>query len=270
MRIGILGCGFIGTTIAGAIDHMEGVLSIELFDIDYDRAAKLSSRIKGSNVHSPEDLEDFIESSDLVVEAASQEAVIEVGPDVVSKGKDLMILSVGALVDDKLWNDMRSNALKTGSKILIPSGAIAGIDGIISGSIADIESVTLTVRKPPSGLSLPSSLKHLSNELSDANGPVTLFDGSAREAVAIFPKNVNVAATIALSGIGFDKTKVRVLADPRVTRNQHEVVVRGRFGEMSIKMLNQPSTTNPRTSYMAPLSAIASIKKLLTGIYIGN
>jgi aspartate dehydrogenase len=249
---------------------MEGVGSINLYDLDYDSTVKLSSKLGRSRVFSPEELDDLIEESDIIVEAASQEAVKEIALKVVSRGKDLMILSVGALVDDELWNDIKQKARENSSRVLVPSGAISGIDGITSASIADIESVVLTVRKPPSGLSLPSSLKHLSKDLSDPKEPVVLFEGTAREAVKIFPKNVNVAATLALAGIGFDRTEVKILADPKVTRNQHQVEVRGRFGEMTIQMLNHPSTTNPRTSYLAPLSAIASLKKLLKGIYIGN
>lgn len=270
MRIGILGCGFIGTTIAGAIQDMEEVEAIPLFDMDHDRTVDLSHKIRKAEVYGPEDIDKFIDASDLVVESASQQSVSTHVGEVVSRGKDAMILSVGALVDDELWEDLKAKARKNGCSIHVPSGAIAGIDGITSGSIADIDHVTLTVRKPPKGLSLPTNLLHLRDEILSAKGPVTLFEGSAREAVAIFPKNVNVAATIALAGIGFDRTKVKILADPAVTRNQHEVHVRGRFGEMVIKMFNQPSTTNPRTSYMAPLSAIASIRKILSGVNIGN
>jgi aspartate dehydrogenase len=270
VNIGILGCGFIGTTIAGAIHDMDGVESVPLFDTDYDATLKLASRIGNAEMFSPDEIDGFINASDLVVEAASQEVVKKIVPEVISRGKDAMILSVGALVDDDLWEGLKGEARRKGCSILIPSGAIAGIDGITSASIADIDHVTLTVRKPPAGLSLPPSLKHLSTEIKEAKEPVILFEGSAREAVTMFPKNVNVAATLAIAGVGFDRTKVRILADPSVSRNRHEVDVRGRFGEMRISMLNHPSTTNPRTSYLAPLSAIASIKKLLSGVHIGN
>jgi aspartate dehydrogenase len=270
LRVGILGCGFIGTTIAGSLQDMEGVESIPLYDRDYDITAELAGKIRNAAVFSPDEMDGFIESSDIIVEAASQEAVREVLPQVVSMGKDVMILSVGALVDDELWDLIKKTARKMKCRVLIPSGAIAGMDGINSGSIADIDCITLTVRKPPSGLSLPRELSHLSDHIKTSKGPVPIFEGSAREAVSLFPKNVNVAATISLAGIGFDRTKVKVIADPTVTRNQHQVEVRGRFGEMRIRMFNQPSTTNPRTSYMAPLSAIATLKKLITGIHIGN
>jgi aspartate dehydrogenase len=181
-----------------------------------------------------------------------------------------MILSVGALVNDTLWNEISRLARERKVRVFIPSGAVAGVDGIGSASIAEIESITLTVTKPPEGLSIDPSLHGKARDLKDHSVPVVLFEGLAREAVAKFPKNVNVAAAISLAGIGFDRTRVKVVADPSVTRNQHRVEVKGRFGEMTVLMQNLPSTTNPRTSYLAPLSAISTVRKVLTGIYIGN
>ena len=270
MRIGILGCGFIGKTIGGALDQMELVDEIHCIDKEYDSLVETASRLDKATIHRMEDLDRFIESSDLVVEAASQQAVKDISPRIVDSGKDMMILSVGALVDDELWNGLRKVARERGCRLFVPSGAIAGIDGITSGSMADIDCVTLTVTKPPRGLSLPKSIHDRISNLAKLQEPMTVFDGSAREAVTLFPKNVNVAATIALSGIGFDRTRVKVIADPKVDRNMHRVEVRGRFGEMVVKMINLPSDTNPRTSYMAPLSAISSIRKIIEGVYIGN
>ncbi|MGA1822080.1 MAG: aspartate dehydrogenase [Thermoplasmatota archaeon] len=270
MKIGIIGCGFIGTTIGAAMQQMDGIEEIPAIDTNYDSAVEMGSKLSKVRLYRSEDLEGFIGASDLVIEAASQEAVETIGPHVVENGKDLMILSVGALVDDGLWGRLREAAERTGSRIFIPSGAIAGIDGIFAGSMADIECITLTVTKPPKGLTLPPSMYDRSQELANIGEPITMFDGSAREAVRLFPKNVNVAATIALAGIGFDRTRVKIVADPRVSRNNHKVEVRGRFGEMQVIMFNLPSTTNPRTSYMAPLSAISMIRKIISGVYIGN
>lgn len=270
MKIGIIGCGFIGTTIAGALDLKDEVEEIHLIDLDFENTADLSSKLSKGIAHPIDDMDGFTDASELVVEAASQEAVSSLLPDIVAKDKDIMILSVGALVDDQLWSGLKKTARVNGSRIYIPSGAIAGVDGIYSGSMADIDCITLTVRKPPRGLSLPSSMAHLAGELKNLSEPLTLFEGNAREAVKMFPKNVNVAATIAISGIGFDRTEVKIIADPGVQRNKQMIEVRGRFGEMRIEMKNQPSTTNPRTSYMAPLSAIAVIEKLLSGVFIGN
>ena len=137
-------------------------------------------------------------------------------------------------------------------------------------SEAEIECVTLTVIKHPHGLSLPASLHHLSSKLVQLEKPLVIFEGSAKDAVSMFPKNVNVAAIISLAGIGFERTRVKVVADPNATRNRHKLEVRGRFGEMKVEMMNQPSTTNPRTSYLAPLSAIATITRILKGISFGT
>lgn len=270
MKIGIVGCGFIGTTIGAAMQQMDGIEEIPAVDTNYDSAVEMGSKLAKVKLYRSEDLEGFLGESDLVIEAASQEAVGEIGPLVVERGKDLMILSVGALVDDDLWDTLKNSARRSGSRIYVPSGAIAGIDGIFAGSMADIECVTLTVTKPPKGLTLPPSMYDRSQELANIDEPMIMFDGTAREAVRLFPKNVNVAATIALAGIGFDRTRVKIVADPMVSRNRHKVEVRGRFGEMQVKMFNLPSTTNPRTSYMAPLSAISMIRKIISGVYIGN
>ncbi|MFO8050363.1 MAG: aspartate dehydrogenase [Thermoplasmatota archaeon] len=270
LNIGIIGCGFIGTTIAGAVNLKEEVVSINLIDLDFENAVELSSKLSKGTAYAMDDLEVFLEASDLVIESASQNAVSDLMPGAVEKGKDIMILSVGALVDDDLWNSLKKSAKEHGSRIFIPSGAVSGIDGILSGSMAGIDCVTLTVRKPPGGLSLPSSMRELAGKMKNLNEPLLLFEGTAREAVKMFPKNVNVAATIALAGVGFDRTSVKIIADPAVHRNQQRIEVRGRFGEMRLEMMNQPSTTNPRTSYLAPLSAIAVIEKLISGINIGN
>ena len=270
MRIGILGCGFIGRTIGGSLDQMQGVDRIPCIDSDYDSVVDMASRLEKASIYRLEDMESFVDSSDLVVECASQKAVADYGREIVSKGKDLMILSVGALVNDGLWNGIRNTAKENRCRLFIPSGAISGIDGIFSGSMADIDCVTLTVTKPPKGLSLPKSIHDRISDLAKLKESMTVFDGTAREAVRIFPKNVNVAATIALAGVGFDRTRVKIVADPNVDRNMHRVEVRGRFGEMKIRMINLPSDTNPRTSYMAPLSAISSIRKIIEGVYIGN
>lgn len=270
MRIGIIGCGFIGTTIAGAVDQKDEIESIHLIDLDFENAVELSSKLSKGIAHPMDDLGSFMEASDLIVEAASQDAVSQIVPEVLQNGKDVMIMSVGALVDDELWRSLKETAKKNGCRIFIPSGAVSGIDGIFSGSKADIDCITLTVRKPPVGLSLPSSMSHLAGDMKSLKEPLLLFEGSAREAVKMFPKNVNVAATIALAGVGFDRTHVKIIADPGAQRNHQRIEARGRFGEMDMQMLNQPSTTNPRTSYLAPLSAIAVIEQLLSGIHIGN
>lgn len=270
MRIGIIGCGFIGKTIGATLDTMPEVSEVNLIDKSYEETVNLAPGIKKARIYTIEELSSFIECSDLVIEAASQEAVFQYGHGIVGAGKDLMILSVGALSNDHFWKDITETAQRKRARIFVPSGAVSGIDGIGAAVVAGIDHIVLTVRKPPKGLSLPEELKDLSSSLKTLKEPLVLFEGSARDAVRLFPKNVNVAATIAAAGIGFDRTIVKVIADPVITRNSHTIEVRGRFGDMTVEMSNTPSTSNPRTSYLAPLSALAMIRKIVTGVYIGS
>ncbi|MDG6226079.1 MAG: aspartate dehydrogenase [Candidatus Thermoplasmatota archaeon] len=260
MDIGIIGCGFIGTTIAHYLENMDEIGNIHLIDATDATSMKLASTLKKGESHPIGDIQGFIRSSDLIVEAASQEAVLEYSEMILGSGKDLMVLSVGALADAALWQNMKAAARGSGARIFVPSGAISGLDGIGAASMSGLGSVSLTVRKPPGSLSLGG----------DVPEETVLFEGSAREAVSSYPKNVNVSAAIALSGAGFENTKVRIIADPNVDRNTHTLKVSGRFGEMTIEMSNMPSDTNPRTSYLAPLSALYMIDKIISGIYIGS
>ncbi|HDD60334.1 MAG TPA: aspartate dehydrogenase [Euryarchaeota archaeon] len=270
MRIGILGCGFIGTTIAKTLEGHPKVTAINLFDIDDSKSKGLSLTVEGSRYFPFERWEEFIEESDLVVEAASHRAVETYARETLKRGKDIMILSVGALADDALWEDMKRLAEERGGRIFIPSGAISGIDGIKSASLGRIEEVVLTTIKPPKGLKGSEVLAGMGLNLNKHTSPVTVYEGPAREAVKLFPQNVNVAATLSIAGIGFDKTRVRIVVDPAATTNRHEIYVKGRFGEMHIVLKNVPSMTNPKSSYLAPLSAIATIEKILSGIYVGT
>lgn len=270
MRIGILGCGFIGTTIAKTLERHPKITAINLFDMDDSRSKGLALTVEGARFFPFERWEEFIEESDLVVEAASHQAVETYAKEVLKRGRDLMILSVGALSDDTLWEEMKALAEKKGARIFIPSGAIAGIDGIKSASLGRIEEVVLTTIKPPKGLKGSEVLAKMGLNLNKLIEPVTVYEGPAREAVKLFPQNVNVAATLSIAGIGFDRTRVRVVVDPAATTNRHEIYVKGRFGEMHLVLKNVPSMTNPKSSYLAPLSAIATIEKVLSGVYVGT
>jgi aspartate dehydrogenase len=192
-----------------------------------------------------------------VVEAASQEAVKEHAEKLLERGYNLMIMSVGALVDEGLFHRLKKAAEKSGVKIILPSGAIAGLDGLRSAAVGKIREVTLTTTKPPKGFDM---------ELAEAK---VLYTGDAAEAVRKFPKNVNVAATLSLAGIGFEKTKVKLVADPGVAENRHEISVKGEFGEMDVRVSNLPSPSNPRTSYLAAMSAVAAIRKFKDSVVIG-
>jgi len=258
MRIGLLGCGNIGRILAEAID--EGGVDCSLvavFDQDIQRARNLADSLQGKPRVS-EGFKGLLQDTDLVVEAASQEAVKAYGVKALESGKDLLIMSVGALVDEALFNELTQPINKTGHRIYIPSGAIAGLDGIKAANTKGIDSVELTTRKPPAELGTTTDKERV------------VYDGSAREGIKKFPKNVNVAATLSLAGIGFDKTKLRIIADPDVERNIHEISVKGGFGEFKVRMDNLPSPNNPKTSYLAAMSAIAALKEINSTLRLGT
>jgi len=268
MKIGMIGCGFIGGTIAQTAEEMDGVEKILLFDIDGSRSRVLEGQLKKAEL--VDTVEKLIKGSTLVVEAASQEAVAKYGPQVLESGADLMLLSVGALSREGLLEKLQDLAKKKGANIYIPSGAIAGLDGVKSASMASIEEVTLVTTKPVAGLKGAPVLEEKGIDISGIAEPLVVFDGTAREAVEKFPKNINVAATLSLCGVGLDRTRVKIIADPGASRNKHRICVKGRFGKLTIEVLNQPSMTNPKTSYLAALSAIACLKKIVDRVWIGT
>ncbi len=270
LRIGVIGCGTIGSGICMAID--KGLVKAQLtaiFDRKVEDAEKLREKCQNSMPALMEPAE-MAKHIDLMVECASQEAVYDVVPLALSLGCDVMIMSIGALADDKLLHKIEDLALTNDCRIYLPSGAIAGLDGLRSASMEDIYSVTLTTRKPPRGFAgAPFVLKN-KIDLDSITYPTLLFKGPASQAVKEFPANVNVAATLSVAGIGFDKTEVMIIADPNATRNIHEIRISGVFGDMTTIVENVPSPINPRSSYLAQLSAIATLKKISSPFQIGT
>ncbi len=206
----------------------------------------------------------------VVIEAASQEAVRQYATRVLAENKDLMIMSAGALVSEDLLKEIRELAESKRRKVYLPSGAIVGLDNIKSAAIGRIEEVVLTTRKPPPSFAGAPLVESKKIDLSSLKEPLLLFEGSAREAVKIFPQNVNVSATLSLAGIGPDRTKVRIITDPAIKEITHEIHVKGEFGEIHTKTTNMPFPTNPRTSYIAALSAIATLKKIGESVIVGT
>lgn len=196
---------------------------------------------------------------DLVVELAGQEAVRQHGEAVLASGRDFLPISIGALADDELRGRLRAAAQEHRCRLLLPSGAIGGLDALSSAAVGGLDEVTLTTRKPPDALQTGTERDaSLAEALTE---PVLLFEGSAREAVALYPANVNVAAALSLAGVGFDRTRVRIYADPGVTRNTHEVQARGWFGELRFTIMNIP-TENPKTGRITALSVLKAIANL--------
>lgn len=268
MNIGLIGCGSIGTTIAGAADTMDEISTIYLFDSIPDKAYELKSIIKKGVVS--EDFDTLLDNCSLIIEAGSQQAVREYAIMTLERGIDFMMLSVGALADDALWNNIQI-ARKTGrSNIYLPSGAIAGLDGVTAAAASNITEATLVTRKPPAALRGIKYLFDRGIDVNEVDKETVVFEGSAREAVELFPKNINVSAALSLSGIGFERTKVKIILDPALTRNVHEIHVEGRFGRLTCIIENEPSLTNPKTSYLAALAGVSLLKKVVSGVFIGT
>lgn len=271
--VGLIGCGSIGTVIAEAIDggRVGDVELVAVYDVIREHAERLVSKLSRKPVIS-ESVEGLIKREDikLVVEAASQEAVRQYALKILDEGKDLMVMSTGALLDDKLYKQILDSAKKRGRKVYVPSGAIVGLDNIKSAALARIYEVTLTTRKPPSSFEGAPFIKNRKIDLNAIKEPTLLYEGTAREAVKLFPRNVNVAASLSLAGVGPDKTKVKIIADPGIKEIIHEIHVKGEFGELETRTINRPFPSNPQTSYIAALSAIATLKRIAEKIVIGT
>ncbi len=254
MKLGMIGCGAIGNDVAKAADKMDEIEKIYLYDTNKLASETLCSNIKKGEIKS---VKDFLDDVDVVFEAASQKAVNEYAEMALNSKKDIIIMSIGSLFDDDFKCRLEKLAKKNKCKIYLPSGAVCGIDGVLSASIEEIDEVTLVTTKPPKALG------------KEFDKRTIVFEGSARDAVKKFPKNINVAANLSIAGIGFDKTKVEIVADPVATRNSHKILAHGKFGRLRAVVENMPNPNNPGSSYMASLSAIATLKRLINPIQIG-
>ncbi|MCL2785863.1 MAG: aspartate dehydrogenase [Methanomassiliicoccaceae archaeon] len=267
MRLAIIGCGSIGGELAEAADEMAEVKRIYLTDQRGLAAEALASRLK--KAVAIRSIEPELYHCDLVIEAASQAAAGDLIPKVVGRGVDMMIMSVSALADDDYRKNVYETARNTGARILVPSGAVCGTDGLSSASVGRIDEVELTTTKNPESLLDVPYLKDNGIDISKIDRPTVIYEGTAREAVKLFPKNVNVAATVSIMGIGFDRTKVKIVLDPATRSNSHELIVKGEFGEIVSRTSNVPYLNNQSTSHLAALSAISALKRVIRNDWVG-
>jgi aspartate dehydrogenase len=267
IKVGIIGCGTIGRVIADSILHRfsDKIKLLGVCDVDQEKARRLLGRLKtDARTLSRKEL---IEVCDLIIEAASGSVSYEVAKEALEAGKDVMMMSTGGLLGKP---DLFGLAAEKGAKIYLPSGAVCGLDGVKSAMMANVKSVTLTTRKPPAGLEGAPYIVENNINLKSIDKETVIFEGKAKDAVKGFPKNVNVSATLSLCGLGQDETKVRIITSPEYKSNSHEVEVEGDFGRLKAVTENVPSPNNPKTSYLAALSAIATLKNIISDSVIGN
>ena len=240
-RVGLIGCGAIGTVLAEAIERKLVVCDeLVIFDVDTSKAEKLKNQIKFP-VKITQNIEELLASKpSIIVEAASQQAVREYYNQILAANIDFIIMSTGALLD------LNTNT----PKLHFPSGAIGGLDALSPAALAGIDEITLTSRKPPKALGKTNSQEE------------TVYEGYAEEATRQFPREMNVAATLALT-VKPAKVKVQVVSDPNVVRNTHQIHVKWRYGEMTMEFANDPHPDNPHTSALAAWSAINLLKSQL-------
>lgn len=272
--VGLVGCGTIGTDLALAIESgsIRNARLGALFDAIDGNIKGLRAKLK-TEVRAYHDFDEFIGSKiDIVIEAASQQAVRKFGKLIIESGKDLMVMSVGALTDRRFLAELLDLApLRNGqNRIYIPTGAIAGIDAIRSVRHL-IDSVTLTTTKGPKALAGAPFFATSKVNLDTVTSITEIYKGSAAQAVKLFPANVNVAAVLSLAGIGAERTTVRVLVDPHATTNQHDITATGSFGDIKITVNNVTAPGNPKTSFLAVLSAIECLRSICDeGIRVGS
>lgn len=197
--------------------------------------------------------------TDLMVDCAGHAALAEHGPAILARGIDLISVSAGALADPVLIDRLEAAALAGGARLHLASGAIGALDCLQAARVGGLDKVIYIGRKPPQGWKGSPAEERLDLEHLDA--PTVHFEGSARQASREYPKNANVAAAVAIAGIGFDKTQVRLIADPTETANVHEVRAEGSFGAFTFRIEGRPLPDNPRSSALAAMSVIAAIER---------
>lgn len=273
LRIGIIGCGAIGTSLAKAIDT--GIINkaklVAVYDLEKDVTEKLVKRLE-NKPKSYNEFNTFLTESDadIVIEAASQEAVLLYAEKIISSGKNMMIMSAGALLNEEFLKKITKLAEEYGSYVNVPSGAIGGLDVIKAAKIDGLKKVILTTRKNPESLKDSPYFQNIMKNKNALKKTNVIFEGVANDAVKLFPANVNVSAILSLAGLGGANTLVRIISDPTIKKNIHEVNIEGKFGKMKIILENSRHPSNPKTSYLAVLSAIENLRSISEKIVIGT
>ena len=264
-RVGVGGLGPVGTGLARRIaEGLDGYTLSAVSAKNLDRAATLA-RTLGPDVAVVRAAA-MATHADLIVECAPSAIFREIAHPVLSTGRQLVVLSSGALLDS--W-DLVDTARRAGGQILIPTGALLGLDAVQAAAQGHLRSVRMTTRKPVSSVIGAPFLAGRQDELLAITEPLLLFSGTAREAAAGFPANLNVAVALSLAGLGPDQTSLEVWADPSLDRNTHHIQVESDSADFSMSIANVPSE-NPKTGLITALSVIALLRKLAAPLRVGT
>lgn len=271
LRVALLGGGTIGRLV---LEHGRrgGLRGIEIVGIagrgPTSRGAALAAQF--GLKYAPDRAALLALQPQIVLEAASHEAVREHLVELLRRGVGVVVLSAGALADDALRREAEAAAEVSGAGMYVPSGGIGGLDALKTACLAGVDEASIQIAKPPAAWKGIRYVEEKRFELDGLARPLTLFEGTAREGVPHFPQNVNIAAVLALGGIGLDRTRLKVVADPALTLNTHTIRVRGRSGAFTVVLENVPAPENPKTSWLACYSAIAALDALGSRVRIGT
>lgn len=273
-RLGVIGAGGIAelalTSLVKSLDAPLDHVAILVPERSIERAESLLDRCgpaltRSAAIHSGIAAL-LADRPDTVAECAGHVAVRDHGPAILRAGSDLIVISIGALADDGLHRKLMSAAKTGASRLVLPAGAVGGIDALAAAKLSGLEEVIYTGRKPPKAWKGTPAQKLL--DLDTLSEAATFFEGSARDAAQTYPFNANVAATLAIAGIGLDDTKVRLVADPSVTRNVHEFAVRSGCGDFEVKLEGRPSASNPKTSQLTGYSMARELINRVSAVAI--
>jgi len=269
MRVAVLGGGTIARLM---LEHRAELPGIEFVALAGRSAASrgkaLAAQFGVAYVVGREAL--LAQRPDAVVEAASHEAVREHLVPLLDAGVGVIVLSAGALADDALRQAAERAAERSGALFYVPSGGIGGLDALRTACLAGVDEVSIQVAKPPAAWRGIAFVERLGIDLQKLRESTTLFEGPAREGVPHFPQNVNIAAVLALAGVGMDRTRLKVVADPALSLNTHTIRVSGKSGRFTVVLENVPSPDNPKTSWLACYSALSALRTLGSRVRYGS
>ncbi|MEM7022142.1 MAG: aspartate dehydrogenase [Pseudomonadota bacterium] len=266
LRVAVAGFGAIGGALAQCLDRgMPGLRLSAVSARDHQKArARMSDLSQPVPVLS---LGELAAHAEVVVECAPAAVFRDVAAPAIEAGRIFVPASVGQLLVNE---DLLALAKETGARIIAPTGALLGLDAVRAAAEGTIHSVTMVTRKPPGGLAGAPYLDQNNIVLDGLTAPLKVFDGNAREGARGFPANVNVAAALSLAGIGPDRTRLEIWADPAVTRNTHRIVVEADSARFEMAIENVPSEANPRTGKITALSVIAALRGLTATLKVGT